>query len=116
MRQPVRAFVVKFFSSLAAVYFIALFFPLLGTMNFFHSLLIALEFTVIGVVADLIVPRVVNNIVGVAGDFAIAALLTYWGNWYLPGMNVSGTFAILVGMLVAGVEIFFHATYVRTRM
>ncbi|MGB8955037.1 MAG: DUF2512 family protein [Tumebacillaceae bacterium] len=116
MRQPVRAFVVKFLSSLAAVYFIALFFPLLGSMNFLHALLIALEFTVIGVVADLIVPRAVNNIVAVAGDFAIAALLTYWGNYYLPGMNVSGTFAILVGMLVAGVEIFFHARFVRTRM
>ena len=116
MREPVLAFLVKLLSTFAAVYFIALFFPLLGTMNFVHALVIGLEITVIGLIADLILPRALNNIVAVGADFGMAALLTYWGNWYLPGMAVTGTFAILVGLLVAGVEIFFHARFVRTRM
>jgi hypothetical protein len=102
------AFVLKLLATFAAVYFVALFFPLLGSVNIVHAMLLSIAITVLGFVTDLIVPRAVNNIVAVMMDFGLAALVTFLLQSMLPGMRVSDTFAIFVGLLVAGVEIFIH--------
>lgn len=113
VNRHLLAFVVKLGSMIAAVYFIALFFPLWGQANLFHAVMLGLIIAVLGYAADLIIPRAVNQIVAVAVDLVLAALVVFAGNYFLPGMNVSWTFAWFVGLLVAGIEIFYHFQFVR---
>ncbi len=113
MNSHLLAFAVKLVSTVAAIAFVALFFPLWGTMNFFHSLILGLIVAVIGYVSDLIIPRVINQIVAVAFDLVVTTLVIYAGNYFLPGMSVSWTFAWFVGILVAGIEIFYHFQFVK---
>lgn len=112
VNRHLLAFVVKLGSTIVAMYFIALFFPLWGKMNFLHALLLGLIVAVLGYVIDLIIPRAINSIVAVAVDLLMATLIVYAGNYFLSGMSVSWTFAWFVGLLVAGFEIFYHAMFV----
>ncbi|HEU4963749.1 MAG TPA: DUF2512 family protein, partial [Bacilli bacterium] len=96
-----------------ALYFIALFWPLWGDMNFLHALVLGVIISVIGYLTDLVVPRAMNNIVAVFLDFALATLVVYLGNYFLPGYYASWTFSLIVGFLVAGVEMFYHPQFIR---
>lgn len=113
MNRHLIAFLVKWGAMVAALYLIAVFWPLWGTMNLWHALVLGTLISAIGYAADLVVPRAVNNIVAVFLDFGMATLVTYLGNFFLPGLYVSWTFALLVGFLVAGVEIFYHPQFIR---
>lgn len=113
MQRPVSAFFVKLIATIAAFYFVALFFPLDGTMNFLHALILGLIVAVIGYISDILIVRAVNKIVGVYVDIAIATIVTYFGNYLLYGMHVSWTFALLVGLLIGAVEMVLHSLYFR---
>ncbi|MCX7570747.1 DUF2512 family protein [Tumebacillus sp. DT12] len=112
-RHHLIAFLVKFGATVASIYFIALFYPVWGHMHFGHALILGLVIAVVGYLADLIIPRAVNYIVAVAFDLVTAVLIVGFGNVLFPGMSVSWTFAWFVGLLVAGVEIFYHYQFVR---
>lgn len=109
------SFAVKWLGTVASVLFVGLFFPLYGIMNWVHMLLLGTVITLLGYLADLAIPRAVNHIAAIFADFALAALVAYLGNYLLPGMRVTWTFATILGLLVAGVEIFYHAKFIRYR-
>ncbi|MFC4766943.1 DUF2512 family protein [Effusibacillus consociatus] len=111
----ITSFLIKWLGTVAAVLFIGLFFPLYGVMNLFHAVLLGTVITIVGFVADRVIPTISNHIVAVFSDFLMAAVITYLGNFILPGMRVTWTFAVITGLLVAGVEIFFHAKFLPGR-
>lgn len=110
--RHITAFIVKLVSTIAALYTVALFYPLYGDMNFWHAVILGLIIAVIGYIADLIIPRAINNIVATFADFVLATLVVYFGNIFW-GMDVSWTFAIMCGLLIAGIELFYHYQFVR---
>lgn len=115
MKEFVRhliAFIVKLGSTIVALYVVATFYPLYGHMHFLHAVILGLIIAVVGYIADLIIPRALNYIVAVFADFGLATLVVYMGN-VLLGMEVSWTFAIMCGLLIAGVEFFYHFQFVR---
>lgn len=114
MARHVVAFLVKFGATAAALYVIALFWPLLGSMTFLHAVVLGLVIAVLGYVSDLIIPRAVNNIVAVMLDFILAAAVVWLGSIFLPGMAATDSFIIICALLIAGVEMFYHAKFVRT--
>jgi hypothetical protein len=81
-------------------------------MDFWHAILVGLMIAIVGYLADLVIPRAINYIVAVMGDFVLATLVVYMGNIF-PGMTVSWTFAIMCGLLIAAVETFYHIGFVR---
>lgn len=114
--RHVTAFLVKLVATIAAMYFVALFFPLWGTMTFWHTVVLGLFVSIIGYITDLYIPQAFNSIAAVYVDFAVTLIVTYFGNFALWGMSVSWTFALFVALLVAGVEIFYHFKFVRRSM
>ncbi|MGZ4031641.1 MAG: DUF2512 family protein, partial [Tumebacillaceae bacterium] len=114
MRHPVSAFLIKLVSTVAAVAFIAYFYsPIWGTMNMVHVLVLGLVVAVIGFVTDLIITKATNNIVAVYVDIAVTTLVIYFGNYLFWNMQVTWTFAFLVGLLVGAIELVLHYTVVR---
>lgn len=111
----ITSFLVKWLGSVAAVLFIGMFFPLYGVMNLLHVILLGTVITIVGFLADLVIPRASNHIVAVVSDFVMASLIMYLANYIMPGVRITWTFAIITGLLVAGVEIFYHAKFVSTR-
>ncbi|PWK13970.1 DUF2512 family protein [Tumebacillus permanentifrigoris] len=105
--------IVKLIGTFAAVYFVALFFPLHGYMNIFHALILSIVITLIGFVTDLVVPTALNNIVAIAVDFVMAAVVVKLGSNLFLNMYVNLYFALFVGLTVALVEFFYHAKFVR---
>ncbi|BCJ88093.1 DUF2512 family protein [Effusibacillus dendaii] len=108
----ITSFLIKWVAVTAAVWFTSLFFPLHGTMNFGHVLLIGTVISIIGYISDLVISPAANQMVAIVADFVLAALIAYMGNYLLFGMNVTWTFAVILGLIVAGVEIFYHAKFV----
>jgi hypothetical protein len=103
----------KLVGTFAAVYFVALFFPLHGYMNFFHALTLSIVITLLGYITDLILPQALNNMVAIAIDFVLAAIVVKFGNLLFWNMDVNLYFALFVGLAVALVEVFYHTKFVR---
>jgi len=115
MKRPVIAFLVKFGATVLSLYFIALFFPLLGQMNFFHALLLGLAIAAIGYAADLVIPRALNNMVAAAADFGLVIAVLFAGSFLIPGLVLTDSFIIISALLITAVEVFFHLAFINKR-
>jgi hypothetical protein len=113
MNRPVTAFLVKLVLTIAAILVIAAFYPLYGTLNLMHAIVLGLIISILGYIADLFTPRAVNNIVATAVDLVMATLIVYFGNWMFWGVYVSWTFSWFCGILIAAIEMFYHLQFVR---
>jgi hypothetical protein len=107
------SFVIKLVSTIAAIWVVAFAYRPWGYMRFSHAVILGLIVALLGLLTDRWIVARSNHYVATAVDFLVAFVVVCAGDWFFWGMRVSLLFAVMVAILVAAVEFFYHYQFVR---
>ncbi|MBX6395602.1 MAG: DUF2512 family protein [Alicyclobacillaceae bacterium] len=104
----VRMWCWRALSALGSIWFVAVFFPLYGTLSAGQILGVAAILTGLGYVTDRVLLSRWNGLVAAVFDFFFAWAAVYGLSFLFPGTPVTATFALLCGWLYAFTELLVH--------